>query len=502
MSKLAKMQRYVPSVYRPTSNVNIKGLLEAWATEDDLVVSSIADTKEQIYVATAQLDYLDSLAANVGVFRPRYLYLSDTLFRLLVPALSYYPKQVVPTIYKVLDVFFGRGGLVPGLQEYSFALVDIGSPSGLQIGDTITIAGVEFVAGTTNDGLNFRINTDEDSATNIALTSLSLAKAIRNSGSFLSAVVSESGVINVVSTLVGMAKWYVTSSRSVCWEPGLPSSGFTQYSTSDNPDIKVTEISPNEVNIQIPYAVSAFRRSLIGACHLSGYCGTITSIDDANHNIVVQFYQDRYASRSIAVDELIGMSFSQGGFTEEILDNTVSTAGAVTLHFSIGADLTRYTQDKQFVVIDSNYPGSHIPNPNAEFTLTSYRGILGQNIVAGSTHTTLTMTDASSIPDDTGTLVLDFGKGNEESGIRYLGRPNNRLLSIDASYVFEKDHAIGEVVTVIVQPYRAPRGNGSDYSAYLVDVEYARLLAQDIVETLVAAGIVVNWTVVPPQINR
>jgi hypothetical protein len=377
MSKLAKMQRFVPSVYRPTSNTNIKGLLEAWATEDDLIVSSIADTKEQIYVATAQLEYLDSLAANVGVFRPKYLNLSDTLFRLLVPALSYYPKQVVPTIYRVLEIFFG----------------------------------------------------------------------------------------------------------------------------DDNPDILVTEISPNEVNIQIPYAVSAFRRSLIGSCHLSGYCGTITSIDDANKNIVVQFYQDRYVSRSIVVDALIGMSFSQGGFTEEILDNTVSTAGAVTLHFSTGADLTRYTSNKQFIVINSDYPGSHISNPNAEFTMTSYRGILGQSIVAGSTHTTLTMTDASSIPNDRGNLVIGFGKTNEEADIGYLGRPDNRILLIE-SHMFEKDHEIGEVVSVVVQPYLDPRPNGSDYSAYLVDVEYARLLAQEIVETLVAAGIVVNWTVVQPQINR
>lgn len=378
MSKLAKMQRYVPSVYRPTSNINIKGLLEAWATEDDLVVSSIADTKEQIYVATAQLDYLDSLAANVGVFRPKYLDLSDTLFRQLIPALSYYPKQVVPTIYRVLEIFFGEG----------------------------------------------------------------------------------------------------------------------------NPDILVTEISPNEVNIQIPYGVSSFRRGLIGSCHLSGYCGTITSIDDANKNIVVQFYQDRYASRSIAADGLIGMSFCQGGITEEILDNTASTDGAVTLHFSEGADLTRYTETKQFVVINANYPGSHIPNPSAGFTMTSYRGILGQDIVAGLTYTTLVMTDASSIPDDNGFLVIDFGKGNEEYGIAYFGRPNNRLLSIDPAYTFEKSHESGEVVNVIVQPYREPRTNGSDYSAYLVDIEYARLLAQEIIESLVAAGIVVNWTVVQPQINR
>ena len=298
------------------------------------------------------------------------------------------------------------------------------------------------------------------------------------------------------------SKWYVTSSRATCWSPALPSSGFSRSSTRDNPDILVTEISPNEVNIQIPYAVSSFRRSLIGACHLSGYCGTITSIDDANHDITVQFYQDRYTSRSIAADRLIGMFFNQGGFAEEILENTVSTDGAVTIHFSIGADLTRYTEDKQFVIIDSNYPGSHIPNPSAEFTMTSYRGILGQSIVAGSTHATLVMTDASSIPDASGTLVLDFGKGNEESGLGYFGRPNNRLLSIDPAYTFENDHESGEVVSVIVQPYREPRGNGSDYSAYLVDVEYARLLAQDIIETLVAAGIVVNWTVVQPQINR
>jgi len=372
--KLIKMQRHVPSVFRPSANINIKGLLTAWATEDDLTVAAIFDAKEQLYVATAQLDYLDALANNVGVFRPQFFNLSDTLFRQLVPLLSYRPKQVVPTIYSVLEIFFGAA----------------------------------------------------------------------------------------------------------------------------NPDILVNEISPNELNIQIPSAIVAFRRSLKGATHLHCYNGTITAIDNSAAKLItVDMYGD---SKVLGLDELVDGTFGQGNESEEILGNATGSTG-VDFHFSEGADLTKFATG-QFVATHPTYLGSYIPNPDAFYTVTKLNGVLGENLTAGSSSPgLLVMTDASEIPDVNGYLSIDFGGENEEMGIAYYSRPNNGALSIDPAHVFVNNHVAGEIVNVIVRPYREPRVNGDDYSAYLADVLFARILAQEIVESLVAAGVVINWTIVGPVIN-
>ena len=367
------MQRFVPSLYRPTVNPMIRGLLTAWASEDDRIVQAAKDAKEQLFVSTAQLAYLDALGSNVGVFRPTAFNLSDDLFRQLIPALSFAPKQVIPTIRRVLDVFFGVA----------------------------------------------------------------------------------------------------------------------------NPRVQIHEIRPNQIEIQIPSTVPALRRSLRGSQHFHAYVGEIVSIDNILKEIVVDLVED---TKDLVIDELVGAIFGQGVKAASILSNTAGTTG-VTLQFSAGVDLSIFTVGGRFNLAVPGYPGSFIPDETSAFTMTRQRGTLGQAISIGQISPTLTMLDASGIPDAPGRLTFNFGRGNQEVLVKYFGRPNNTTLFIDPVYAFTKAHSIGEVVNVVVTPYKKPRSTGADYSVYLVGVTAARLLAQEIVESIVAAGIVINWTVVGPVID-
>lgn len=369
--KLNKMQRFVPGVYKPTTNAYVKGLLYAWAGEDDLIVQAAQDAKEQIYVKTAQLQYLDALGSNVGVFRPTSIGLADVQYRELIPALSFYPKQVVPTIRKVLDVFFGAG----------------------------------------------------------------------------------------------------------------------------NPAVKINEVNPNEIVIQIPASVPALRRSLKGSNHFHDYSGTIVSVDNIGKSIVVNIG----ITKILQVDELAMAYFGVGNYEYQILSNGAGSAG-VTIQFPASLNLSSLIAGDKFNVGGVlNYPGSFVPDKRSNFTVTRKRGIAGQAIVAGNIYPTLSMTDASGIPDGTGKVVFSYGMNNQEGPIKYFGRPNNSTLLLDPSYTFTKDHTIGEVVNVSVVPYQAPRINGNDYSVYLVGVEAARILAQQIVESVLAVGVVVRWIVVEPK---
>jgi hypothetical protein len=171
----------------------------------------------------------------------------------------------------------------------------------------------------------------------------------------------------------------------------------------------------------------------------------------------------------------------------------------VVLQFSIGADLSVFSLGRYNVANVKNYQGSFMPDPRRAFTVKEQRGRLGQAITAGGIYPTLTMLDASNIPDAPGRLIFNFGREREESDIKYYGRPNNTTLLIDPAYNFLHDHSIGEMVNVIVKPYLQPRVDGSDYSIYLVGVEAARILAQQIVASIVAAGVVIRWIVVTPE---
>jgi hypothetical protein len=370
MGKLEKMQRMLPSLYRPEVNPNVRGTLFSWSAEDDRLVQAVQDAKEQIFVKTAQLQFLDALGSNVGVFRPTEFNLADEQFRELIPTLSYRPKQVVTTIKRVLDVFFGVG----------------------------------------------------------------------------------------------------------------------------NPVVRVNEINPNEIVIQIPSSVPSLRRTLKGSIHFHAYSGTIVSVDNVLKEIVIDLEE---STKALLLDELDQGFLGQENAVEPILSNTPGTTG-VTLQFSAVADLSKFTASGRFRMYLTNYPGSFLHDPTSPFTLTKQRGVLGQSIVAGSINPTLTMTDASGIPDAPGKLVFNFGRGTQESLITYFGRPNNTTLLIDPAYNFLNNHSTGEPINVAVTPTVSPNVDGTDYSIYLVGVTAARILAQDIVRSIVAAGVIVRFIVVEP----
>jgi hypothetical protein len=371
MAKLDKMSRYLPGLYRPESNVNVRGLLSAWSSEDDRVLDAIRDAKEQIFVQSAQLQYLDALGSNVGVFRPTEFNLADNQYRQLIPALSFFPKQVKSTIQTVLDIFF---------------------------------------------------------------------------------------------------------------DPG-------------NPSVQIAEVNPNEVVIQIPSSVPSLRRTLKGSHHFKAYAGTIVSIDNIFKEMVIDLIDP---DKNLLVDEWDDAIFGQELNSELIASNTAGNS-SITVQFFAGADLSVFSTSKNFNIAKASYPGSFMPDPTSAFSLTGNRGILGQTITAGDILPTITMTEASGIPDAVGKVVFNFGRQNQEELVSYFGRPNNSTLLLDPSYTFLQDHAIGEPVNVVLTPYIKPDVNGDDFSIYLVGVLAARILAQQIIESIVAAGVVVRWIIIEPE---
>ena len=106
MRKFEKLASHIPSLYAPFVNRFIRGILEAWGTGDDDIQTAIEATRDQLFVSTASQQFLDQLASNVGVVRPASIGISDDNFRDLIPTLSYVPKQLRESIWKLLEIFY------------------------------------------------------------------------------------------------------------------------------------------------------------------------------------------------------------------------------------------------------------------------------------------------------------------------------------------------------------------------------------------------------------
>ena len=124
--------------------------------------------------------------------------------------------------------------------------------------------------------------------------------------------------------------------------------------------------------------------------------------------------------------------------------------------------------------------------------------MLGQNISVGQIVPTLTMLEASNIPDAEGFLVFNAYRNNEEAQVKYVSRPNNSTLLLDPVYQFQKAHVIGEAVNLISIPRVKPNIDGTDYAIYTVGVTAARILAQQIIQSIAASGVVIRFIVKEP----
>lgn len=132
-TKLERFYKTIPNIYNPQNNNIVNGIVQAWAQEDESIVTQLTNTKEQLFVETATSKYLTRLGLNVDVNRPLYVPLSDTYFKELIVALSYAPKQVRKTMYDVLDVFWGP--------TYSRANITSSSAESYNLGSLVGLTG-------------------------------------------------------------------------------------------------------------------------------------------------------------------------------------------------------------------------------------------------------------------------------------------------------------------------------------------------------------------------
>lgn len=146
-------------------------------------------------------------------------------------------------------------------------------------------------------------------------------------------------------------------------------------------------------------------------------------------------------------------------------------------------------------------PGPYILDPDGGAAVTGVASALTFAIDAGSQYATLKLTPGTAVlfPDEPGWLALGFGTGSQLTPVKYLGLANSDELLLDFSTVFPIDLAVGTSVTLLSQ--RGPFNPDNPETLgvfYLTDSSSGRVAASDSIDAVVAAGIIVEKTIVYP----
>jgi len=118
--KIDQIHDLLPGHLHSKTNTNWKALVDALGEQDQNTADLVTEVRKQFFVKTASRPYLDRLAANNKIARPRLVGMDDPSFRQYIPVLSYQPKQVKLIIDQLLDIFFFKESTTAFMTSIAF----------------------------------------------------------------------------------------------------------------------------------------------------------------------------------------------------------------------------------------------------------------------------------------------------------------------------------------------------------------------------------------------
>ena len=218
----------------------------------------------------------------------------------------------------------------------------------------------------------------------------------------------------------------------------------------------------------------------------------------------------------IPLDKFPGVEIS-------IVGNALTIKGALVSQATpaLNLDLTLSDTFKFFVRVENPldrsadteiWRGAFLFDPNgtqSTFTVTGQSAeilgdaVTGQSVLAaGQVHPRITVNPATNtLPTDSQLAIVGFGTSTQETAlIRYRGRASDNIVELDPSFVFTQTQPSGTFINIIsaAAPF-VPDRVGNAYPIYVTSSSSARVTIQNILQTLAAAGVVVNFVVIAPD---
>lgn len=494
--KLERYYRNLPKYLNPRNNIPTYGLLKAWAGGDSDVENAIYEAKDQLFVARADGIYLDRLAANCGIERPESLYLDDDTFRELIPLLCHGDVGSRGGLSEIIDVLYGEDAqrahcISQNPETYRMVqtqdLTGDGTGSGTFEVDDITDIAVDY---------ELEIESDTQSRLSVTVTAVTGASApytieVDSGGTDLSSyLVSENAYIRTGETL------------TVENDQGTETIRFPSSAFADNDLATVEELvdyyndnmTLTTASVEVDTGVNYFqiRTNTVGA---SGW----VLISSGTANNVLNFDTE---TRCQNAEIIIYEPGDEDGVIIDAPDDTSIVTRDLRGSWHMRADETIVDSRPTISSADPFYPGPFIASPATDGLILSTTCTLQEDIAEGELKNSLMVDDSSSFPDETGTITVSFGTGDEEGPFTYSGRPSNTVLLINPARSFEKAHLTGETINLSTTPdtdgledygsgfygYK-PRDDGSDYSAFVTDPLTISIVLSEILEDVTDAGI-------------
>lgn len=143
--------------------------------------------------------------------------------------------------------------------------------------------------------------------------------------------------------------------------------------------------------------------------------------------------------------------------------------------------------------------GPYIFDTQQSFVVGRASTILSQEVNGESSHVVL-VADSTDFPDSAGHIIIGYGTENQEGPIPYIATPSSGSILISPAYFIQQTHPIGSSILFVTQkaPVTLPP-NGSYYQPYLTDDASGRVWAQDLIDSIAAAGVTVIYTILYPN---
>lgn len=152
---------------------------------------------------------------------------------------------------------------------------------------------------------------------------------------------------------------------------------------------------------------------------------------------------------------------------------------------------------------NGTWQGSFIYDPNGitnSYNVSQQRAKIQEILTKGNIYTKVTVDDTSGFLSEQGELIFGWGTETEELPVRYRGVPNSNTVLLDPSYVFQNTQAIDTYINVLVEEKPViPSKIGTDLPIFLTSPSSARLVVQEILAKLAAAGIILNFVILAPE---
>jgi hypothetical protein len=509
--EIKRLRSYLnPYLKGPT----VDAILSALATGgSSYLIDNVRQVHDQLYIASASGRYLDERLAEYGITRPPEIGLSDDIYREIGIEVKN-RKQVRDLINSLLNSIFG--------DEYVHANNDAMAfePYNLQDGDQLVI---RF-----DDKFTVPIEFSTSEFQSIAAAKAQeiadvIVKTLRNRGLNGNAIAKDDGngpYVQILSDSVGPASSVAIlggraqnelkfeasvpagGNMSTQWTLSLRPGGLIRFTWSGgaNPQLgKVNKgnyvnvygggfsASPNEGSYTIVNSIGgSVNNSYFEIENPLGSPGIVVQGDD---NAVLFFNP----VRKTVINKLAYAAVYQT--QNNILQIFLPAATRVVRRERIGSAHLHDPLDPQSLLPDQE--GPYMYDTSQPFTISEVGTALNQNL-DGTMPKVISVLDASAFPDTFGYLLLGYGTQEQEGPIPYIARPSSNTLLISPAYTIKKYHPIGTDISLVQKSAVQISQDGTDYPFYVTDVVSGRIYAQNLIQSIAAAGINVIFTILYP----